>query len=1033
MKKICVLLILCLLCLWSVYAEQEESSVQVPFDGMWDDCVDFSKVQTYSGDGVCAIESLGDDRSVFEEDFTFFQRVTNEAEWVIYEIPQERFLSIQTYFWQGEALRHFSFEWSIDGLDWQRANPTVNTKMVGSDKWLPVNYEFKKLPVTAKYLKISFPAQNSVAWSPVMSSVTVNSFPLEDGGFADTVDTPYHEAVTVLNHLGFINGITETEFQPGAPITRAEFCTLIARILNTETLGTVEERPLFADVAVDYWGRNSIELLYQLGIINGTSEKTFSPEDEVTFSQTIKILVSVLGYTPAAELEGGYPIGYLAIAKRLHLIESISASEQPICRGEAALYLYRAADTMCMERTIYGNKEKYDKNSQTLLKKYHNIEKLRAVVTEAGSASIIGGSMLDEKYFVAGGKQYECGKMDMAEFLGQRTTFYVKNNASADVSTALYAFSDTDCYTDIAYPKFLKLEENKIFYEDEGQEKKITVNADTRIVYNGRYFSRIGLEKELPFQSGKLRLIDNDSDGIVDILSITDYQTYYLAADAKLGSVLSDLYFGAVTANLQNAQYVAVTRYDEKIEYNPSLVVRVGNVVQIARSHDGIRAQVLILNDYTAGKIEQYSEKAQTCQLAGISYKLSDYFYKSGQEIELGAEEAFAYLDSNGAIVAVTYVKGQDYAYLQSVSLNGAFNTEGKIRLIRESGKAEVLPLTVKTKLNGARIKESEFAQKLGSLQPQLVQVRTYSDGSVADIHTAYDNTTDLPWEQEFSCDYRTEGSIYRAGNFSLFDSIYQLSNTTKVFVIPKDPAKIERYCVGGTGLLNADFKYKVELFDLNAQYQAAAAVVYQDGSDERDIAAYDFVMVVKECSTYLNDENEYALKLDGWVNGEQTELLLRAEGAEDRTGNWLPYSTKKTTGANGDNSFGAGDVIQFVKDFDGYCDKFRVLFDASQCTEEFFYEQNARDYGGISRTNYYSELYSGYGEIENIFAGKLFYNTHKPDKWLRTVMTANAKVYLLDSKKSTIRPAELTDLEIGNRIFVRMNFTNCNEIIIVQ
>ena len=125
--------------------------------------------------------------------------------------------------------------------------------------------------------------------------------------------------------------------------------------------------------------------------------------------------------------------------------------------------------------------------------------------------------------------------------------------------------------------------------------------------------------------------------------------------------------------------------------------------------------------------------------------------------------------------------------------------------------------------------------------------------------------------------------------------------------------------------------------------------------------------------------------------------------------------------------------MIQFVKDYSGYCDKFRVLFDATQCTEINFYEQNAGDYGGISRINYYSELYSGYGTIERIFSNKLFYCANIAEIWSRTVMTTNAKVYFLDSKKSKIRTAELSDLEIGNQIFVRMNFTNCNEIVIVQ
>lgn len=1032
MKKICMALVMVLCCNFFCTSAEVYTKNETP-DIIFDDCVDFTKVHEYSGDGLGAIQSEGEDRLVFEDDFTFFQRVTTEAEWITYAIPEKKFLSVQTYFWQGESLNHFSFLWSKDGKEWFRANPKIKTKSVGSDKWLPVSYEFKKLPAEAKYLKISFPAQNTVAWSPVMSSVNASAFPMTDGSFSDTIDTPYHEAVTVLKHLGFITGVTETEFRPNSPVTRAEFCTLLTRMLNLENLENAAKVSGFRDVSSDHWAYTSIETLYQLGFINGTSEFTFSPEEKITFSQAIKILISVLGYTPDAELEGGFPIGYLSIANRLHLIDRIINTENSITRGEAALYLYRATDTKCMERTVFGSKEMYNKKSQTLLEKYHNIEKLEAIVTEAGSASLTGTEVKDEQYFVADGVQYECGQMDMANFLGQRTIFYIQHADTNNTSVALYAFSDSDCYTDITYSQFLKLEENEIIYEKNNREKRISVNSDTRIIYNGRYFSRIGLVKDLPFQNGKMRLIDNDNDGVYEVISILDYQTYYLSANAKLGAVMSDYYFGAVNAELDNAQYVKVIRYDEWLEYDSAIEVNAGDIVQIAYSYDGVRAEVIILSDYTAGKIEKYSEKEKICRISGIDYKLSEYFSNSKQKVELGAEEVFAYLDSNGMIVALSYMNKQNYAYLQGISIDGAFETEGNMRLIRNSGIAETLKVTAKTKLNGKTIGENEFIKTFSGLQPQLVQVRTYSDGSIADITTASENTTGKPMEQNFSLDYQTDNSIYRSGNFTLFDSIYQLTNATKVFLIPEDLTKTEDYYVGGLSVLNADFKYNADLFDLNTQYQAAAVVIYQKNSDTRNIETYDPVMVVEDCSTYLNDENEYAVKLSGWVGGEKTELLFRSSGAENQTGDWLPYETTKNSTSGADSSFSVGDVIQFLKDSNGYCSKFRILFDASRCSDEYFYEQNARDYGRISKTDYYSELYSGYGRVEHIFSNKLFYCAHHSENWIRTIMTSNTKVYLLHSKRNTIYPAEITDLEIGNRIFVRMNFTNCNEIVIVQ
>ncbi|QQR55222.1 S-layer homology domain-containing protein [Candidatus Peregrinibacteria bacterium] len=51
----------------------------------------------------------------------------------------------------------------------------------------------------------------------------------------------------------------------------------------------------FADLT-DHWGENSICELYELGVVSGYSEKTFSPNTEMTRAEFVKILVESLGY-----------------------------------------------------------------------------------------------------------------------------------------------------------------------------------------------------------------------------------------------------------------------------------------------------------------------------------------------------------------------------------------------------------------------------------------------------------------------------------------------------------------------------------------------------------------------------------------------------------------------------------------------------------------------------------------------------------------------------------------------------------------
>ena len=51
-----------------------------------------------------------------------------------------------------------------------------------------------------------------------------------------------------------------------------------------------------------------------LSMLQGNGDGSFSPEEETTAEQAIKILVCALGYEPMAEEKGGYPTGYLTVA-----------------------------------------------------------------------------------------------------------------------------------------------------------------------------------------------------------------------------------------------------------------------------------------------------------------------------------------------------------------------------------------------------------------------------------------------------------------------------------------------------------------------------------------------------------------------------------------------------------------------------------------------------------------------------------------------------------------------------------------------
>lgn len=57
------------------------------------------------------------------------------------------------------------------------------------------------------------------------------------------------------------------------------------------------ENTTFADVSKEHWAHDSIEMLYEKGIVNGTGETSFSPEKTVTREQYLSMLVRAFDFT----------------------------------------------------------------------------------------------------------------------------------------------------------------------------------------------------------------------------------------------------------------------------------------------------------------------------------------------------------------------------------------------------------------------------------------------------------------------------------------------------------------------------------------------------------------------------------------------------------------------------------------------------------------------------------------------------------------------------------------------------------------
>lgn len=111
---------------------------------------------------------------------------------------------------------------------------------------------------------------------------------VEDTGFSDVAaDAWYGEAVMYCRDNGLMNGTSQTTFTPDATMTRAQLCAVFYRMAGSPEVSGAD---VFADTPAGAWYEDAILWAGQNGIMSGYTAASFGPNDPVTRAQIAAIL-----------------------------------------------------------------------------------------------------------------------------------------------------------------------------------------------------------------------------------------------------------------------------------------------------------------------------------------------------------------------------------------------------------------------------------------------------------------------------------------------------------------------------------------------------------------------------------------------------------------------------------------------------------------------------------------------------------------------------------------------------------------------
>ncbi|MDD4688155.1 MAG: S-layer homology domain-containing protein [Eubacteriales bacterium] len=592
----------------------------------------------------------------------------------------------------------------------------------------------------------------------VLTSIFTVSMPVYAADNADFTDVSeeasYHEAVRVLNALGIILGYPDGTFLPDKAVTRAEFTTLLVRAMDMAEIAQQSYVPAkmpFDDCKNESLGVSyaypNILFAYGKGIINGMDAVTFAPENEVTYEQAVKMIVSAAGYGYVVETEeGGYPDGYLTRAASMKILGDVKGTVGiAATRWQIAQLIYNVFDAYLMEKVSNEGNYYVVNENKTWLKSFLNLYEDSGMITAdhvtsiSSSTSIPGQGQcfidLDKGNVEA---TFNLGKYNVSKLIGknvhvlysydeykkENNIVYLGDLSSLTTSIKVNA-EDVEDLGDLDIVNGGIVTYMKNPDSDYAKEDTITVAKNVTLVLNGKAYapsrSQFAADMET-LVDGEIEFITDKQSEEVTKIFITKVDTYVansVTTDSRSGKVtVIDLYRNT---NQQNSFVLDV----EDAAKNIYIYDKSGNVVEksaitkystlsIVESKASAGRDVMniyVSNATINGTVSEISDDG-IVTINNKEYKISPYYetYAIGNdranEIILNTTATF-YLDRNDRITAMK--KGADlysYAYVYDIgsATNSTLDDESYVlRYIDQTGVVQKEIVDYKIEYDGDR------------------------------------------------------------------------------------------------------------------------------------------------------------------------------------------------------------------------------------------------------------------------------------------------------------------------------------------
>lgn len=526
------------------------------------------------------------------------------------------------------------------------------------------------------------------------------------------------------------------------------------------------------------------------------------------------------------------------------------------------------------------------------------------------------------------------------------------------------------------------------------------------------------ISKILKPHSGTVSLIDNNSDGIYDVIFAENYRTVFVSAiSPKSWTVADGLGGTSLVLDPDDKSYdVYIEKDGKKAEFKD---ISVNSVISYYESSSNTKKlKKLIISDTSVkGEITAYDSTSKKYAVDDVFYEVSDYM-ASG--LDLGMVGTF-YLDHFGRIVncrndEVDIV----YGYITGMTKQNSLGSY-EVKIFTENNRWVILPVAKRVRYNGVSKTDAELYSLLGAenFEKQLITYLVSPDRELKTINTAkvFEKNTEEEKQAINKQIFRLSDTYsrigYRAEGPSFDDKCYL--GGTIIFSVPYENSSDYTYSddkfeiISTSDLVNSGL-YDAKAYDMDEFGNAKACIIPYAN---KTVSSTSSLFIVDHVTQAVNKEGTVVKAIRGFYMGIEAKVLLDENISQTHFDNV--------------SALNKGDVIRISLNKSGY-----VVAISSSKLIDYANEGNAKKIVGAS----YDIGSFIAGEVTAVSSsdGKIAIDCGYSDGRKAVHKLSSLKtVYEFDRKTNTMTVSDISAVSVGDYVYLTSRYLAVNSIIVVK